>query len=62
MSLEDTKVLKDFTTEVDEKVPAAHKLAENVRSYKPIYLGFPHDVLILKKAFSTRTPKYGVVT
>merc|ERR1711990_263875 len=29
MSLEDTKVLKDFTTEVDEKVPAAHKLAEN---------------------------------
>ena len=33
MSLEDTKVLKDFTTEVDEKVPAAHKLAENVRSY-----------------------------
>ena len=32
MSLEDTKVLKDFTTEVDEKVPAAHKLAENVRS------------------------------
>ena len=30
MSLEDTKVLKDFTTEVDEKVPAAHKLAENV--------------------------------
>ena len=33
MSLEDTKVLKDFTTEVDEKVPAAHKLAENVSSY-----------------------------
>merc|ERR1712212_587235 len=29
MSLEDTKVLKDFTSEVDEKVPAAHKLAEN---------------------------------
>ena len=33
MSLEDTKVLKDFTTEVDEKVPAAHKLAENVSCY-----------------------------
>ena len=30
MSLEDTKVLKDFTSEVDEKLPAAHKLAENV--------------------------------
>ena len=30
MSLDDTKVLKDFTSEVDEKVPAAHKLAENV--------------------------------
>lgn len=29
MSLDDTKVLKDFTSEVDEKVPAAHKLAEN---------------------------------
>jgi len=28
-TLEETKVLKDFSTEVDEKVPAAHKLAEN---------------------------------
>jgi len=30
MSLEDTKVLKDFTEEVDLKLPAAHKMAENV--------------------------------
>ena len=35
MSLDDTKVLKDFTSEVDEKVPAAHKLAENV---SPVFL------------------------
>ena len=28
-TLEETKVLKDFTAEVDEKVPAAHKLAQN---------------------------------
>merc|ERR1711892_108867 len=28
-TLDETKVLKDFTAEVDEKVPAAHKLAQN---------------------------------
>ena len=28
-TLEETKVLKDFTAEVDEKVSAAHKLTQN---------------------------------
>ena len=28
-TLDETKVLKDFSAEVDEKVPAAHKLAQN---------------------------------
>ena len=28
-TLDETKVLKDFSAEVDEKLPAAHKAAEN---------------------------------